>query len=192
MHNYKLPKLKATPRTIEYHFDLVGEIEFYDEYLELLDALREAQEDDTVHIHINTPGGDLAIVAQILHNIEECKGTVVTHAEGEVKSGGSLIFFKGDQLHVGEFSEFLAHGPHGGFGGKLADNVEASKHTTEYVRKLYTDVYADFYSPREIRAILKGKELYETSQQVNERLTVAMEKMHAEFKKEMEETFGNN
>ena len=190
MNTYSVPKLKATPKVVDYHFDLVDVIEDYDEYIELLDALREAQEDDTVHIHINTPGGDLSIVAQILHNIDVCRGTVVTHAEGEVKSGGSLIFFKGDQLVVGEYAEFLAHAPHGGIGGKLPDQLDANKHTSEYVRKLYTDVYSDFYSKREIQSVLRGKELYETSEQVTKRLKAATERMLKEYQEELEEVVG--
>lgn len=182
-----VPKLKAMPKAVEYHFDLIGPIEEYDEYLELIDALREATENDEVHIHINTPGGDLSIVAQILHNIEACNGTVVTHAEGEVSSGGSIIFFKGDQLIVGPYAEFLAHGPHGGRGGKVQDQVDGAKHTAAYVKELYHDVYGDFYSVTEINRILKGKEHYETAKEVMSRLEKARVKIMKEYNEMVEE-----
>lgn len=185
-----IPKLKAMPRAVEYHFDLMDEIAVPEDYVELLDALREASEDDEVHIHINTPGGDLSIVAQILHNIEICNGTVVTHAEGDVASGGSLIFFKGDQLIVGPYAEFLAHGPSGRRGGKVQDQLEGVKHTAAYVKDLYHDVYGDFYSATEINRILKGKEHYETAKEVKARLEKAQERLLKEYNETIGEVIG--
>ena len=182
----RYPRLSVKPAAVEYHYDLAGEIEEPDGYLDLLDALREAGEHDTVHIHINTPGGDLATVAQILDGIENCKGEVYTYAEGQVMSGGSLIFFKGDGLAVGKYAEFLAHGPRGGAGGKVQDHVDASKHNQQYVKELYEDVYSPFYTKAEIRSILRGKELYETAKQVEARV----KKVHAEMIKQMEEELG--
>lgn len=162
--------LRVKPRNLVYHFDLVGEIGEAVDYTELLDALRDATEDDVVHIHINTPGGALSTVAQILHNIALCSGTVVTEAEGQVSSGGSLIFFSGHQLIVGPFSEFLAHSPAGGQFGKVHDQLDGGKHLEAYARGLYETAYSPFYSKKEINAILRGKELHETASQVEARL----------------------
>lgn len=165
-----LSLLSVTPRGLTFHYDLVGEIGDAVNYTELLDALRSATEDDVVHIHINTPGGDLSTVAQILHNIALCEGTVVTEAEGQVASGGSLIFFSGDSLIVGPFSEFLAHSPAGGQFGKVYDQLDGGKHLEAYAKGLYETAYTPFYSKKEINAILRGKELYETAAQVEARL----------------------
>lgn len=176
-------RLSVKPAALDYHYDLAGEIGESDEYLDLLDALRDAGEHDIVHIHINTPGGDLATVAQILDGMENCKGSVYTYAEGQVMSGGSLIFFKGDGLAVGKYAEFLAHGPHGGARGKMQDHVDMSKHNQQYVKELYEDVYSPFYSKAEIRSILRGKELYETAKQVEARV----KRIHAEMLKGMGE-----
>lgn len=182
----RYPRLSVKPSAVEYHYDLVGEIGDAENYLDLLDALREAGEQDTVHIHINTPGGDLATVAQILDGMENCKGEVYTYAEGQVASGGSIIFFKGDGLAVGKYAEFLSHSPHGGMYGKAQDNADAVKHNQQYVKELYEDVYSPFYTKAEIRSILRGKELYETAKQVEARV----KKVHAEMVKKMEEELG--
>ena len=172
---------RAAAKAVNHRFFLVDVIENVDDYLDLLEALADATEEDTIDIHINSPGGDLAIVAQIVHHMTRTKGLVVTHAEGEVCSGGSLIFFSGHQLDVGDFSEFLAHGPHGYAGGKLQDRLDGGKHTKEYVRNFYEKVYGPFYSKAEINAILRGKEHYETADQMNKRLEKALEKMEKEF-----------
>lgn len=176
-------RLSVKPLVVDYHYDLVGEIGDPEEYLDLLDALREAREEDVVHIHINTPGGALETVAQILDAMENCKGNVYTYAEGEVFSGGSIIFFKGDGLVVGKYSQFLAHGPHGGMRGKMQDHVDSANHNKQYVKELYEDVYSPFYTKAEIRSILRGKELYETAKQVE----VRVQKVHADMLKQLEE-----
>lgn len=165
-----VPLLRVRPKSLVYHYDLVGEIGEAIEHTELVDALREATGEDVVHIHINTPGGNLSTVAQILHNIALCEGTVITEAEGQVASGGSLIFFSGHQLIVGPFSEFLAHSPAGGQFGKVYDQLDGGKHLEAYAKGLYETAYTPFYTKKEINAILRGKELYETAPQVEARL----------------------
>lgn len=160
---------------ISHHFYLVNEIGDADDYLDLFEALNSASKTDKIHIHINTPGGDLSTVAQILHHMYSTDGYVITHGEGMVASGGSLIFFAGHSLDVGPFSEYLAHGPHGFDGGKLRDRVDAHKHHSAYVKQLYTEVYSPFYSAAEIKKILNGKEHYETAAQMEQRLLKAKE-----------------
>lgn len=158
---------------VEHHYYLVGPIGDAEDYLDLCVALEEAVEGDTFHIHINTVGGDLATVAQIIHHMRKTKAYIVTHAEGQVFSGGSLIFFCGHALNVGELSEFLAHCPSGGTGGKVGDIVDSAQHLRAYTADFYTNVYTPFYSEAEIKKVLRGKELYETAAQMEGRLIKA-------------------
>lgn len=181
---FQVEKYRPRVETVEHRFFLVGEIGEAEDYLDLFEALADAREEETVHIHINTVGGNLSTVAQILHHIQRTKAGVVTHAEGQVASGGSLIFFSGHSLDVGDFSEFLAHGPHGLDGGKLQDRLDGGKHLKAYVKSLYQKAYEPFYSKREIENILRGKEHYETAEQVIARLQRAVEKLGADVGKD--------
>lgn len=168
-------KLSSRAVSVIHEFDLMDEIGAPEDYLELFDALRSASKEDVINIHINTPGGDLSTVAQIIHNIYTTEAKVVTIAEGQVFSGGSLVFFAGHELVVGQFSEFLAHSPHGYERGKVNDRVDAGKHLSDYTKGFYEEIYTPFYSKAEIRAILRGKEHYETSEQMQKRLMKAGE-----------------
>jgi hypothetical protein len=133
---------RAAAKAVNHRFFLVDVIENVDDYLDLLEALADATEEDTIDIHINSPGGDLAIVAQIVHHMTRTKGLVITHAEGEVCSGGSLIFFSGHQLDVGDFSEFL-------FGEEMAFELMASNEAS-YYDPLKINVRAFSLEPDEI------------------------------------------
>lgn len=173
MQDSDFSRYQAKVSSIDHHYYLVGEIGEPEEYLDLFAGLREAQQGDVFHIHINTPGGLFCTAAQIIHHMRHSKAYIHTYAEGKVISGGSLVFFSGHALHVGELSEFLAHAPHGADYGKVADVLGHSQHKMAYAKDFYDSVYKPFYSDEEVEQILNGKELWETASQVEKRLIEA-------------------
>lgn len=161
--------VKETAATIE-HYYLYDEVADPKEYVEMIHSIRNCSPHTTVMIHINTPGGCLYSAVGIVNAIRECPGTVVTCAEGEVASAGSLVFFAGQGMSVDDHSLFLIHTASGGHVGKAPDNLAGSKALSAYMKELYHDVYFPFLTKPEIKRVLDGGEMYLTSKEVIERL----------------------
>ena len=134
--------------------------------LSLIKQLKTAHPNDIVHIHINTPGGDMYTTMQIINSIRACPATVATHADGQVASAGSLIFFSGDMMSVAELSTFLIHNGSGGIGGKMSDMHLQSDDLKATCYKIFHSVYEPFLTSDEVDKVLSGVDIYLDSEQV--------------------------
>ena len=144
--------------------------------VEAIEAMRDAEMSKHVYLYINTTGGSLDTTKQIIHAIKDSDATVVGIADGEVASGGSLIFFSCDGMVFNPYASFLLHDAHGGAIGKVSDNIASIKHTSDDLRRLYTDIYGPFFSEEEIEEVLNGREFYLSSEEAEERVKQYAEK----------------
>jgi len=165
--------LRVSPKGIDYHFYLTGEIQEPEAYTDMFDVMSKASPEDTVFLHINTPGGYLYTAIQIIHSIKTCPAAVVGCADGEVSSAGSLIFFGCDGFIVGDYSSFLLHDGSEGIGGKANENVKAAKATAKLLKIVSRDVYGRFFAKKEIKKILAGEDMYLFAEDVAERIEKA-------------------
>lgn len=169
--------LTAVPRGTDYHYNLFGPVGNTEDYGELIALLRQALPEDSITLHINTPGGDLATTVQILTAMEECACPVITSADGEVYSAGGIIFFKGNGFKVSPYSSFMLHDGSGGHYGKINDNIKSAEASSEFISRIYHDVFGPFFSEQEIEQVLEGRDMWLTPEDVVERLQKATEEM---------------
>lgn len=155
-----------------YHFYLIDEIGSPDRYIQLINTLKTVEEHDTVFIYLNTPGGQVNTTIQIISAMKQCRGTVVTCLEGEVCSAGTMIFLSGDRFYVNPNCSFMIHNYSGGFSGKGNEVSIQIRHKEEYFKRLMMDVYDKFLTEDEIEAVIDGKDLWFSSEEVIERLRV--------------------
>ena len=167
--------MRAQVNVITYHFYIHGEIGDSDEYVDLLDTLYTAGETDIIMIHLNTPGGYLNTAVEIIHAIAQCKATVITCADGQVASAGSLIFFAGHTFLIGEFCEVMLHDGSGGNIGKINENLKSAEFTAKRLSHIYHTVYGRFFSEEEVQSVLDGRDLYLTSEEVEELIQAVIE-----------------
>jgi len=160
--------MRAQVNVVTYHFYIHGEIGDSDEYVDLLDTLYTASESDIIMIHLNTPGGYLNTAVEIIHAIAQCSGTVVTCADGQVASAGSLLFFSGHTFIIGEFCEVMLHDGSGGNIGKINENLKSAEFTAKRLSHIYHTVYGRFFEYDEVEKILDGKDLYLNSTEVEQ------------------------
>ena len=160
--------MRAQVNVITYHFYIHGEIGDSDEYVDLLDTLYTAGETDIIMIHLNTPGGYLNTAVEIIHAIAQCKATVITCADGQVASAGSLIFFAGHTFLIGEFCEVMLHDGSGGNIGKINENLKSAEFTAKRLAHIYHTVYGRFFEYDQVEAILNGQDLYLNSSEVEQ------------------------
>ena len=76
-----------------YHFFLSGTIRQDSNTTALIKKLKSCGPQDIISIDINTPGGEMYTMMQIINSIRSCSGRVACHADGFVASAASCIFF---------------------------------------------------------------------------------------------------
>ena len=161
---------QTEPGSDMHHFYLNGMIKGADHYVELIHTLRGCSPNDYVFIHINSPGGHLFTVTQIVHAIQDCPGTVITCAEGMAYSGGSIIFLAGHQMVVGEFASFMAHDIQTIDAGSLYDVEVGAAHIRSLYDRLCERVYSPFLPKKEMRDIRTGGSVYLDAAELTRRL----------------------
>lgn len=115
---------------------LVGEIGPITQFLELIEVLDTATENDEVEIVIDTPGGDVYTTSAIVERMENCRGNVITTASGMVASAGSFLWFYGKEKRVNRWAKFMIHcSSHGDFGRSLSI-LETSERLVKFMKEL--------------------------------------------------------
>lgn len=159
--------MRAQASGITYHFYIHGEIGESEEYVDLLDTLYNASQNDTIILHLNTVGGYLNTAVEIIHAMCSTEATIITSADGLVASAGSLIFFAGQHFIVGEFCEVMLHDGSGGAMGKINENLKSALFTSNRLSNIYHKVYGRFFSEEDVDSILNGTDVYLDAAEVN-------------------------
>ena len=168
----------------EFHYYLSGAVGPAEDYVDLLDLLYGGRPNDTVYIHLNTPGGSLDTTLQILNAINTSASQVVTVADGSVASAGTLILFSGDGIMINPFSYAMLHDGAEGLIGKLSENLKQAQFSSRFVRELCHHVYQPFFTEEEVDSILDGKDMWLTATELNERAVKAAKQQEEEINAE--------
>jgi ATP-dependent protease ClpP protease subunit len=171
----------------EYHFNLMGGVEEADHYTDLLNTLRNAEEEDTVHIHINSYGGYVGTAVQIVNWIEQSKATVIGHLESICHSAATVIFLSCDNWVVYDNCLALFHQYSAGFygeGHKVKSQVVA---TDAWISNLNEKYYKNFLSDEEIADMSEGKDFWFNSTDIEERLGRYIEARHKKVEEAQEQ-----
>lgn len=174
MHHY------AIPMGVEHHFHLDFVIEEPEDFHDFFTILRQAGKEDIVFLHINSPGGRVHTCTQIIHAINTTEATVVGCAEGDVASCAAFIFFSCHVFQVAEHSQFLIHNGEGGYVGKPSDTMSHSVAHNALVKSIVKETSGLFLTKRELKDVLKGRELYLSSKSVTNRINKAIERQEEE------------
>lgn len=161
--------------TEEFHFNLLTAVEEPVLYVELFQVLRNAVETDTVHIYLNTPGGRVDTMIQIVNCMKNTKATVVTHLEGICHSAGTFIFLSGDEFVVNPNALLLFHNYSNGYFGKGNEIVQEVIETDKWIKQIADDIYFPFLSREEIDNISSGSDDWMHSKEVEKRLDKLIE-----------------
>jgi ATP-dependent protease ClpP protease subunit len=164
----------------QYEFYLSGAIESADNYIAWFDVIRNARQDDTIKIYINSPGGDLYTARQFLRVMGECEGHLVTSVEGACMSAATMIFLSGHEFQVTPHSLFMFHNYSGGVFGKGGEQYDQIQYERAWSEKFMNEVYKDFLTTEEITSMLNNKDIWMTSEQVLERIEKVMKKLQDE------------
>lgn len=151
-------------------FYISGTIEHAALYNDLFYTLRSASDTDLVYLHLNTPGGDFDTGLQIINNMRASAAHVVTVLEARAYSMGAFIFLAGDELLVHDNCQLLLHSYSGFFTGKGSEQQAQVAAVANWFSKFMDRSCQPFLSPREIRSILKGSDVWMDSDEIRRRL----------------------
>ncbi len=107
-------------------------------FMEDLDALDAS----TIHVHINSPGGEVASGIAIYNALRSHPATIVTHVDAEAASMASVVAMAGDQRLISSNAWMMIHDPWAAMAGnarefrKMADVLEM---TGEILADIYVD-----------------------------------------------------
>lgn len=160
-----------------HEFYLTGEIGSPDEYVEWFDAIRHASETDAIKIYINSFGGDLFTAIQFLRVLSDTPATVICSVEGACMSAATMIFLCADHFEVTPHSIFMFHNYSGGVGGKGGEMIDQLQHERKWSERLMKEIYKDFMTNDEIKAMLDNKDIWMDGEEVVRRLQVRIQKV---------------
>lgn len=120
------PGATTDEATIRIYGDIGDPFWFFDDggttgandFVEDLDELGEV---NTIHIRLNSPGGDFADGITIMNALKEHAATVVVHVDGIAASAASLIAMAGDKIIMGRGAQMMVHDASMGCYGTAAD-----------------------------------------------------------------------
>lgn len=149
-----------------YDFYITGDIEEPEHYIDLIQALRTAEPQDTIFMYLNTNGGNLHTTIQILSAMRSSAASVVTCLEGQVCSAGTFIFLKGDKKIVNPNCTFMIHNYSQASSGRAHEVMSQIGYMEKYFETLAQDIYGDFLSEEELRRVFSGEDLWMQSAEV--------------------------
>ncbi len=160
---------------------LSGEIGTPRENVNLIEALRSAEKNDSINIFINSNGGNIATTIQIISILKKTDAEVFCRVEGECFSSATMILMYAKSYEIEEHSTFMVHdysGEISGNGGQMYDNLN---HERKWTSNLIKDVYKNFLTAKEIESILNRKEIWFDSAEFSRRLEKKILKNKSQF-----------
>ena len=158
-----------------HEFYLSGPIDDAENYIEWFDTIRNASQQDTIRIYINSPGGDLYTTLQFLRVMSDTEATVVTSVEGACMSAATMIFLHGHQQEVTPHSLFMFHNYSAGVFGKGGEMYDQLQFERRWSENFMREVYAGFLTEEEIQSMMHNKDIWMDSEEVVNRLTKLQE-----------------
>jgi ATP-dependent protease ClpP protease subunit len=142
--------------------------ESYHGWNKIKDRLMNADSNDFLEVHISSNGGYSSEGIE-LYNIINTKFSSAQVYLNYAYSMGALTFLFFGERTIYEHSEIMFHNWSGGFGGKASDIEDHFIHTKNYLRNFFKKILKPYFSKKEIKKILNGKETWLDSYEMLER-----------------------
>jgi len=96
-----------------------------------------------IHLHLNTPGGEIYSAFSTVDTIRNLKSDVHTYADGIVASAGTLMSLVGKKRFAGKYSHMLIHQLSSELYGPLSD-MENDLENCKTLMKIMKDFYKKY------------------------------------------------
>lgn len=179
-------KCKITTKTLDNgeveHKIYITEMLDYEYYMDAIDLVLEAQPNTHIVFVINSAGGYMDILDSFISAIDLSEAqSIVAMIVGEACSAAAILALACDDIITTYSSKMLIHSVSAGFSGKLDDihnHLEISKIAQNRIAQRF---YSNFLTEDEIADVLIGKELWLTSDEIQERWELVKEAREKEL-----------
>ena len=173
---------RAYPSGAIHNFYVYGEIvSDIGSYVDMITVMDLAEEQDVINLYINTGGGSLESTISIVHAMLRSNAQIICHADGQIASAGTLIFFAGSSFVVYPFAHAMFHDGSTIIGGKFSENLKAAEATSALIKKICMELYCPYFTKKEVKNILNGKDMYLTSEELHDRIVAGAETLKNEI-----------
>ena len=150
-------------------------------YRNLITVLNNATENDLVILNINSQGGSLDSAISIMQALRDTRAETIAHTVGSCYSAATLLALSCNNVDVGEFSNWMIHDGSYAVASKSSDIVTRASFENKFIRSIFKSVYIPFISEQEMDDVMRGVDLWMTSDEVRERFESMRELQEQEF-----------
>lgn len=159
-----------------YVIDVFGGLDNLSDIQDAIYALSIAEEDDTVQINLNSPGGSIHIADTLIMAMKKCLAPVHIIASGQICSAATFIILSADSFEISPFTTIMCHSASYGFGGSMEDVRNYTEFQFNQCMKTLRYYYFGFLSGEEIHDLVYNKrELWMDSKEFVQRFKNRME-----------------
>ena len=138
----------------------IDDLSWLEDHQERLQLIRMATPDDSIRIVINSPGGVVSIAMAYVNAVAESAANIVTHAEGNVCSAGTVLWLAGEERTVSPLTMFMFHNYQGGTWGDGANMHSQIIFEKAYFERLVERFYGNVLTEEEINRIKGGGQVW--------------------------------
>ena len=156
-------------RGTEYNVYLTNGIAYPEYYNELVDVLLNAEEYETINLHINNGGGSIDSAFMIIDAIGKSDATVIAKLSGTVASAATVITLACDELQCSKYLSFMIHNYSTGMQGKGHELKAYQNFTDRELNRAFKEIYKGFLTDEEMEKVIDGTDIWLNELEVLER-----------------------
>lgn len=181
--------ISSTPHTFTHHDVFIDcEVSEPENYRELITALFNANDGDTMTIYINSPGGHLDSALAIIEALKNTQCHVTGVIMGACHSAASIISMYCHEVAVMDNAYSLVHTASFGSSGNTNNVKSHTEFTVKMVEKLLNNTYEGFLNKDELNKVKQGVELWFDAEEIRIRMESRVKYLQAQLKKKEKET----
>lgn len=176
--------ISVSDRTFR-HYDvfLDSDVEEPSNYRELVAALFNAGEGDTMSIFINSNGGHLDTALAVVEGLKATNCHVTGIIMGACHSAASIISMYCHEVAVLDSAYSMVHTASFGAAGNTSNVKSHTEFTVKMVEKLLNETYEGFLSKDELVKVKQGVELWFSADEIRTRMEHRAKFLEAKLKK---------
>lgn len=156
-------------RGTEYNVYLTNGITYPEYYNELVDLLLNAEEYETINLHINNGGGSIDSAFMIIDAIDKSDATVIAKLSGTVASAATVITLACDHIESAKYVSFMIHNYSTGMQGKGHELKAYQNFTDRELNRAFREIYKGFLTEEEMTKVIEGTDIWLSEVEVLER-----------------------
>lgn len=143
-----------------YRIEITDAINSIGQFSSAIHTLENATPEDTVTIHLQSPGGSLDAVGAFIHAMYKCLAPIHVVASGGVHSAATFILLQADSFELASNFNSLIHNGSGAAFGNMNEYYAKSEFDKQFIRKQFEEMYEGFLSSEELDGVIRGDNIW--------------------------------